>query len=165
MTKKSTSIDAEVITIGLSGKTVPEQLAIIAAAMSKLQSVKESSYKTNMQSAEFGDLKACTDIKQLIQSGSIILAKETAYNNFANALGLQTVPAFSVGGGSVNDWIQDIKLRIAVISEKDVREKLQKAHDKLSQFLTDAERRKQAEQEIADLVGGLNFDTSHLLGE
>lgn len=159
MKNKST----EVITLGLAGKTVPEQLASIATALAQLQSVKESSYKTSMNLEGFGDLKSTTDIKSLIKAGSVVAAKESAYNNFAVLAGLTSYPSFEINGGNLKDWTKDIKIRIAVISEKDVREKLQKAHDKLSQFLTDTEKRAQAEKEISSLLEGLNLDTQHLL--
>jgi hypothetical protein len=149
----------------IAGKSVPEQLEAINTALSNLQSIKESSYKTSMNVDGFGDLKTCTDIKLLIKALSSINGREKAYTEAAMLLGLKSVPAFEIGGGNTKDWTKDIKFRIAIISEKDVREKLQKAHDKLSQFLTDEEKRKQAENEMASLLSGLELNTTLTIGE
>jgi len=149
----------------IAGKSVPEQLEAINGALNNLQSVKESSYKTSMNLEGFGDLKNCTDIKTLIKALSSINGREKAYAEAAMLIGLKSVPAFEINGGNTKDWTKDIKIRVAVISEKDIREKLQKAHDKLSQFLTDEEKRKQAENEMASLLSGLDLNTTLTIGE
>ena len=129
-----------------------QQLAAIDAALSKLQHVSESNYRTSMNLDGVGDLKQVTKTEDLIKALSSVLGREAAYNNAAKVIGLTTYPVFTLGGGNAQDWTEDIKLRIAIINNKETLDTLKAAKEELSKFLSEAEQRALAVEKVNNML-------------
>jgi hypothetical protein len=113
-----------VTTVALVGLDVPTQLAIVNEKLKSLKHITDSVYRTTGNLEGFGDLKSEAKMENLIRAFSMVSSKEEAYHKSASSLGLNHYPAFSISGGNTADWEHDIKLRINVITHKDVLDKL-----------------------------------------
>lgn len=137
----------------LPAVNIPNELEKINQKLNSLQKITETPYKTSGELGNgFGNLKNETKIANLISLCSMINAKEAAYNAAAAELGLQTFPEFSVNGYSSADCKSDIKLRIAVLSQQETLDKLNKAKSILSTFLSEEDKKRQALEDLKDLL-------------
>lgn len=144
----------------ISGKTPTlEALALVDEQIRKIKSIEENP-KTNGQ-LENGlgstlDINKEEKIDVLIRALASVRERERSYNEAAEALGLKTIPAFTVGGGNADAWTHDIKKRIEVITQKTKLEKLTKWRDGMSKFLTEQEQKdrflKDMQDDLAELI-------------
>jgi len=154
------------ITVLNPNDSVREQLATVERALVGLKHVSESNYKTSMNLDGVGNLKDETKTENLIKALSSVIGRETLYNLAASKLGLASFPKFALGGGSSEDWTQDIKLRIAIITNKETIDALTKAKDELSKFLSEADQQQMAIERVNTMLAGLTgFDGSKALGQ
>lgn len=77
----------------------------------------------------------------LIKMAASIISRERAYNDAASALGLQTFPQFKVNGNHKEEWLKDIKLQIAIITNSDTINKLKTFKDKAAKFLSEEDQK------------------------
>ena len=139
----------------INGSNVIDSLAQIDEKLKSLKHITDSTYKTSMSLPGFPNLKDETSVTALIKALSSVNGREKAYNEAAGLVGLTSYPAFSEGGGTTKDWIQDIQLRIAIINSKETHDKLQEYKTKMSTFLSQQDQKNMLEQEMNNFLAGL----------
>ncbi len=132
---------------------VPEVLQVLEERIKNLKKIEDQVYKTSGVMEGFGDLKKETKIENLIRAFSMVRGKHNAYNEAADDLGLKSAPQFSWCGGTVEDWKQDIKLRIETINYQDTLNKLKEYKDKMSRFLSEEDQKKMLLSEMSAFLG------------
>lgn len=97
--------------------------------------------KTNMTfpwvegRADVVNLRVENDIKILVKIAGTLIQQEAFYNNAIDLLGTDC-PKFSWAGYSVEDWIDDIKVRITKIQLKSKKQKLENLEKRLTAILS-----------------------------
>lgn len=86
------------------------------------------------------DIPRTKDIELLISVYSYLMVKDNQYNQAAEELGLSEYPVFKWQGYTWEAWKNDLQLRIDVVAHHEKREKLNKAKQQLSTFLTEEDR-------------------------
>lgn len=118
--------------------------------ISQLKAIETTTWKTNGDLEGFGNIKSEKKIENLIRAYSFVLAKSKFYNESALALGVKTFPVFTIGG-TLEEWEHDIKLQISIVSHQDKYDKLKKAKDALSKFLSEDEQKMAILKEVAEM--------------
>lgn len=149
-TKKETGVAT--LTVESS---VPSVLSTLDAKISSLKKVVDTPYKTTGNLDGFGDIKQETKIENLIRANSMVRSKAAAYADSIVDLDLGSAPAFSISGGDVEAWKQDIKLRIAIIQHKETYDKLTAYKEKMSKFLSEADQKAILMDEMAAFISKL----------
>lgn len=80
------------------------------------------------------------DLDQLLYIGAFLKAKKESYDSYAKSLGLETFPVFRWQNYSYDQWDNDLKIRITVISAYDQKKKITDAKQKLERFLTEEDQ-------------------------
>jgi beta-lactamase class D len=132
---------------------VPEMLKAIDEKIKKFKRIEESVYKTTGKLDGFGDLKQEKLVSNLIRAVSVVIAKEKAYNEAAEKLGLTTYPVFEISGSQAKDWIEDARLRIDIIEQKDTLDKLQDYKKRMQEFLSKEDQKNILLREMQDFLG------------
>lgn len=131
---------------------VPSVLDALNKEIADLKHIQETAYKTTGLLDGFGDIRQETLLTNLIRAASMVLAKETAYNNAATWMKLTTYPPFEINGYCADSWIQDILLRKAVIEHKDRLDKLNEFKEKMSKFLSEEDQKAILYKEMAKFL-------------
>lgn len=150
MKKKTTSSMSEVP--ALVENSVPEIMQKLENEIKQLDHLTDSKYRTSGNLDGFGDIKKETSSSNLIKAFSTVVAKANAYATAAAELEVESFPVFEVNGGTVNDWKQDIKLRIAIINHKEKLDKLNYFRDEMKKFLSKEDQKSQLMQEMASFL-------------
>lgn len=129
---------------------IPEMLTVLDGKIAELKTITDSVYKTTGNLEGFGDIKAETKIENLIRAFSSVNGRKKAYDEAAAILGLTSHPQFTVSGGTVEDWEQDIKLRIEIITHKDKLDKLNEYKEKMSKFLSEEDQKAMLVNEMTE---------------
>jgi len=103
----------------------------------------------------FGDLSKETKVDTLVKAFSSVAGRANAYASAAKELDVESYPEFIVDGGSVEDWKNDIKLRIAIITHKDELDKLKALQKEASAFLSQEDQKAIFLQKIAGSLQSL----------
>lgn len=135
--------------------SIPSLLDAIQTKIKSFKGIETSKFKTTMNLSPFGDLGKETKIENLVKAYSSVAGRATAYNEAAKALGLETFPEFVVDGGSQEDWLNDIKLRIAIITHKDELDKLKALEAEAKTFLSQEDQKAMFFQKLQGAFGGL----------
>jgi len=139
--------------LALVDTSVPDIIKKLEEEIKKLAHITDTVYKTTGNLEGFGDIKKETLVGNLIRAYSIVLAKETAYNNAAESLGLEQYPAFEISGGNSEAWKEDITLRIAIIEHKDKLDKLKGFKDRMAKFLSEEDQKTILLREMQAFLG------------
>lgn len=145
--------------VSVSSRTkMQETLDIISEKLKNIEIKSQSPYKTNkilpdMFNQEKVDISTCTDITFLVNGLATLRTQKKAYDEVYSAvLEQKTFPVFKgYGGYAYEEWENDIKLRLHVVTQEDTVKKLTEAKKKLEQFLTQDDRLKMVLGEIQDL--------------
>ena len=138
----------------LPAVNIPDVLEKINEKLASLKKITDSVYKTSGSLGNgFGDIKTEMRIDNLIKLYSTICAKEKAYDEAAKDLGVSPYPEFSVNGFTVADCKSDIKLRIDILSHQEQLDKLNKAKDLVSKFLSEEDQKRMALEQLKDILG------------
>lgn len=128
--------------LALEGQfTIPSILDAIETKIKSFKGIETSKFKTTMNLAGFGDLSKETKIDNLVKAFSSVSGRANAYAKSAEDLGVESYPEFVVDGGSVEDWKNDIKLRIAIITHKDELDKLKALQSEARTFLSQEDQK------------------------
>lgn len=141
-------------TLALTTTSVPSIIEKLEAEIKKLNHITDTVYKTTGVLDGFGDIKKETLIPNLIRAYSVVLAKESNYNNAAEDLGLTTYPAFEINGCTAAQWREDILLRIAIIEHKDKLDKLKSYKDRVAKFLSEEDQKAILLKEMEQFLNG-----------
>jgi len=135
-------------------QNIPDVLTKIDQKLADLKKVTDSVYKTSGALGNgFGDIKTEMKIQNLIGLYSSICAKEKAYEQAAKDLELNPYPEFSVNGFTSSDCKEDIKLRINILSHQEQLDKLNKAKELVSKFLSEEDQKRIALEQLKDILG------------
>lgn len=152
---KSKSTSAPILAVATITATggVSEALGLINAKLEKMKNISDTQYCVAHlhQLDDFGDITKQTLVPNLIRAWSSVKSKEAAYNNAAKDL-LDTVPVFEISNGTPEQWLKDIKLRLAIINNSEVINKLKAMKDQMSLFMTEEEKRENANKEMMILL-------------
>ena len=155
MAKKNTvSVSAELATGDQF--SIPQIIGVLETKLASLDHIKSTTYKTSGV-LDSNDLKKETKIDVLIRAFASVLSRETVYNQSAIELGLQSYPAFEIGGFTTAFWKHDIKHRIAVINQKDTVDKLEDYKSKMSKFLSEQDQKDMLMKEMTDFMTANNL--------
>lgn len=141
--------------VSIVSQDVPNTLENIKAKLNELKLITDTPYKTTgvlTMAEQKIDIKTIKDVESLIKAYSSVRAREIAYNEAADDLGIKTYKQFSINGGTSKDWKHDIDLRIQIITVEDKKNKFQKAYDKMQKFLSEEEQRAIAMKEVEALL-------------
>ena len=143
MTNEITTIDTEIHGFY---QRVQNDLANLEELSGKL--------KTNGVIEERGlilHIKTETNVTNLIKAGAFIANCVDEYNKFATeVLELKDYPAYEVNANSIEDLIHDIKVRIAVLTSKDRKEKLEKQKAKCESLFNEEQKRAKIFEELRE---------------
>jgi len=138
------------------------KLATIDEKLKAIKATADSQYKTN---GEFRFNPSYTvnspiyihktqDLKILISALGYINKQSQAYNETAsNILKLDSYPVFEWQGYSFDAWENDIQIRVAIVTQHDLINKLKTAKQKLEQFMSDEDRLAIALKDVDALIG------------
>lgn len=138
-------------------------LNTIDARLKELAKVAGGTYQTNgnFKFTPNGtmtgvDIHKCTDIAQLLTIHSFLKQKADSYNESGEFFGLKTFPVFKWCGYTLEQWETDLKIRIALTTQKEETDALENAKKQLGGFLT---REDQLGMLLTSLAGtlGVNF--------
>ena len=124
----------------------------IETRLASMKKVQKSPVKTNGQFkySPYGNQVASrihdeNDVSVLLQIYSFLKHKKETYDEAAEELGLNAVgfPPFTWLGYKVEDWMQDIKIRISLISYREEYTRLSKLKEQLSEFFLPEDKLKQ----------------------
>lgn len=119
---------------------VPSALKALEAKIQSLKHIEESVYKSSCKLDGFPDIKTETSITNLIKVFSSIQAREAAYNNAIETLGLKQAPQFNLGG-TLEEWKSDIQLRINIINHKEELDTMNEFKKQLESFVSKEEQK------------------------
>ncbi len=116
-----------------------------------MKKIEETPYRTN------GVYKG-TDIKKEMKIETLYLVLGNVigmHDHYAKAIarvGKKTAPQFTIEGGTLEDWTEDIKLRIAVIEQDTKLTALKTAKEKMEKFLSEEDQKRVILQELDSLL-------------
>src|SRR4051812_34590333 len=105
----------------MAAKTDKKTLALIAEINRQkveVAKVDRPSWRTNCAfsyvegSSNTQNIQVVSSPRDLICIAATLLEKRAHYDHAAKLLGVESPPAFTWGGFSVEDWLEDLKLRI-----------------------------------------------------
>lgn len=94
------------------------------------------------------NIQTCTDMAAFISVAGLLKAKEAQWAAGINALSLDYIP-FKYDEFTVDEWLQDIKQRVALIEFKAKEAKLKKLKSQLHQLTSEEARRAEELEAIA----------------
>ena len=143
-----------------TAKTASEAIAALEQRLSAFEKVSTTPFKTGNPALPAINnsvkLQECTDVETLIKAAGNIVNAERAYNEGADAMGLQSCKVFNLSGYSAEDWLHDLRLRHAIVNQHDIETKLREQINKLKQFVSKEEQFKMALSEAANVISSLN---------
>jgi hypothetical protein len=90
-----------------------------------------------------------SNVKNLVSIVGHLLEKQEFYKKAAQTMELDSVPDFTWGGFTVQDWTSDIKTRISKIQIAAKRKKLESLEEKLNKLMSPELRAELELEEIA----------------
>ena len=154
-TKNSTAVQLA------SNFNAHERIAMVEAALNKLNTIAETQYYTQDKSLELGGqsimIQNCTDVQQLLKLDASVNARANAYNTAVQdkiSKGLiQSAPVYTEANVTPENIVKDVDLRLQILSQAETREKLQKTMDGYKKYVTREENIALLDKEFASLVG------------
>lgn len=125
-----------------------EALQTIETRLSAMKKITEGQMRTNgnfkfnpqSQQAPTIPIDKVTDLSLLISIHAFLTTKKKEYEESAKLLDLSSFPVFKWQHHSYEDWDNDIRIRVAVVSHHTEKQKLHEAKEKLSRFLTEEDQ-------------------------
>lgn len=160
MSKKTTNNSLAVATIG---KSVPDALALLRKELKALNDITESSYKTGGSGNVQGfpnSIQTETSVEVLVKMVSSVNGRAKAYDDSCAILdkkipGGFSAPVFKENGATVEAVIDDVALRVQVLSVKERREELQALLKEAETFMTNEDKFEMFKQRLATKLAGL----------
>lgn len=146
------------VTTELSVKLPTHSLiAAVDAKIAAIKTISESPFKTGMNHPIMGNLKTCTSIETLLKALANVIGMEAVYNKAgkrcSEVLNNGQFPTFHLEGGTAKHWEEDIKLRIQIVQQEDTLKKLSDYRTRLSNFMSEAEKKEMLLKEIEEFMG------------
>lgn len=130
--------------LSIVGKDVPNVLALLDAELAKLKKITDCPPRTtgqlDLDNGNTINIQTETKVENLVKGLSSLIGRKYFYDKAQEALGIKEIPVFSVGG-TIEHWIEDIKLRLAILQHEDKRAKLEGFKVKMSGFLSQEDQK------------------------
>ena len=143
--------------------TDKKTLELIAQVKSKKDAIAKAekpSYKTNCSFSYIEGVRSSatnihveTDIKKLICMAAFLVDRNAGYQTTAKILGVDKPPEFTWDGSSVEEWVGDIKQRIAKIQISSEKKKLEALEERLNKIISPEKRAELELEAIASELG------------
>ncbi len=139
----------------LSVNQIPAFIQQIDAQLAGLKSMSDTTYKTGGKVDGFSEnLKEAKEVDVIVKMFSAVLGRKEMYDKAQAELGVKTTKQFTYNGHTLDEWKADCTFRIAVVTEHETRERLQKAKEKATTLLSDEDKKALALKELVELLGG-----------
>jgi hypothetical protein len=146
--------------IATIGASVPDALEALKRELKELKAISETQYKTGGSGMVMGFTKSIqeeTSIETLVKMVSAVRGRETHYNKavdeLAGKIGGLSAPVFKENGQSPESIVDDIALRIQVLSVAERRKELEDLLKEAEQFLTKEDQFKMFQAKLASRLG------------
>jgi hypothetical protein len=113
-----------------------------------MKRIEESVYRTTGQLDGYPNIKTHTKVEDLYKILGTVIGMHDVYVKATQRLGKKTAPQFTVCGGTLEDWTEDIALRIDIINQDSKLQALKTAKEKMEKFLSEEDQKKMVLQEI-----------------
>lgn len=134
--------------------TVNKGIQVLEAKLAAIQTITGSNFKTGKVVPEGfpNAVQEETKLENLNMLHGYLTSKEKAYNNSQEILGIKSLPAFNEGGHSVEDFVHDIKLRVAIIESEGERIRIEGLLEKAKGLMSQKDKLDNLFTEIAAAV-------------
>lgn len=137
----------------LSVAKIPAFIEQIDAKLASLKSMAETTYKTSGKVDTFAEnLKEAKEVDTIIKMFSAILGRKEMFDKAQTALNVKSTKEFKYNGHTLEEWKSDCEFRIAVVTEHETRERLQKAKEMATTLLSDEDKKALAMKQLVDLL-------------
>lgn len=147
---KKTNSNTDQLTLNLI-QEVKKQKEEIAKA-EKPNWITNCSFSYTEKPNDATNIHVEANIRNLVCIAAFLKERERAYKEAAETLGVDA-PAFTWGGFSVNDWLEDLKMRINKIQIASKRKKLEALEARLNAIISPELRAKMELEAIANELG------------
>lgn len=138
----------------LSVNQIPAFIQKIDAQLASLKSMAETTYKTGGKIDGFSEnLKEAKEVDTIIKMFSAVIGRKKMYDEAQAELEVKTAKQFTYNGHTLEEWKADCMFRIAVVTEHETRERLQRAKEKATTLLSDEDKKALALKELVELLG------------
>lgn len=138
----------------LSVNQIPAFIQKIDAQLASLKSMSDTTYKTSGKIDGFSEnLKEAKEVDTIIKMFSAVLGRKKMYDEAQTELEVKTAKQFTYNGHTIEEWKADCMFRIAVVTEHETRERLQRAKEKATTLLSDEDKKALALKELVELLG------------
>jgi hypothetical protein len=146
----------------MAAKTDKKTLELIAAIRKQKEEIGKAdrpSWRTNCSFAFVEgasatiNLQVNGNVRDLVAIGAFLLEKRRAYEEAAKLLGVESPPPFTWSGFAVEDWLEDLRLRIGKIQIAGKRRKLEELEARLDKVISADLRAELELKAIADELG------------
>lgn len=122
---------------------IPALVSMVEAKLKDLKEIETTVYKVSGGRIEgfANKISEETEIENLLRMGSVILARSKAYDDFAAHIERESYPNFNGGGGTLEDYVHDIKLRIRWIEQKETLETLKGFKEDAIKLMSEADQK------------------------
>lgn len=145
------------VNTGLAKMPEPTELDImlqfIEGQKAKLKHITESNYATPGKLDHF-NLQTETKTEAIISMIASVMIREKAYNEAAAALDLTSYPAFKIEGYESKYWLQDAKLRMAIVNNKEMLDKIDSFTRRAEELMDKEDKKNRLAREMAEAFGG-----------
>lgn len=158
--KKSTAVAVsglqDLVALGQEG--IPGLLEKVVAQITALRgSTKEEASTSGKDLPGFGQIKDIVKVSILIQAHSAVVNRAIAYKKSADALGISLLKfPFKLEGCTENQWVSDITIYVALLSNRVELIKLNKIKKTLEDNLSQEAKLK---NDLAKIAGLLTDDS------
>lgn len=157
-TNKNTTENQGLAVLNGKNTQMPAVLEMLDKALQSVDKITGSDYITGGNIEGFSkNVKDEQDIANLVKMAASVISRERAYNEAAENLELSTFPQFKIGGSTKDEWIKDIKLRIAIINNSDTINKIKEFKEKTAKFLSEEDQKAILFKDMENFLKGVNI--------
>lgn len=131
--------------------TVLDGIDLIDQRIAQLKTIQDTPYKTSKKLKSVNgevDITTETSVDVLITGFSTVLAKAAAKEKAYQELGYTTMPVVKIDGSTISDWKEDIKLRIAIIEQKETLDELNEIKKSYTELMDKEDRKKELDKKL-----------------
>lgn len=128
-------------------KKTLELIAQVKAKTMLIAKAEKPAYKTNCSFSyiegnrgSVTNIHVESDLKKLICIVAFLQERQSSYQNAAKLLGVEKAPEFTWDGYTADEWIADLKTRIAKIQISSEKRKLEVLEERLNKIISPAKR-------------------------
>ncbi len=131
-------------------------ISAVKKQIAELKRVEEAVYKTpgkvTMGGGNVIDIKEVKEEKELLKAYSVVFAKIGAINTAQQDLGIKNIPVPKVDGGTLDEWRNDVILRMDVIKYQGRLDKLNSVKKRYEDLMDKQDKMNLLNKEMKDLL-------------